>query len=89
MNKSRKAKETSNNELARMIAEGFSATATKNDLKNVKDELKNDLKDVKDTVETIADRLRTVEAKLDRALYREIDRLEIRVKKLEQKVRIK
>lgn len=64
-------KQVTNEELARMIARGFSHTATK------------------EQFEEIDARLRTVENKLDKALYTEINRLEARVKKLEEKVGIR
>ena len=68
----------SNEDLARMIAEGFESTAAKPDL--VRLETK---------VDKIDEKLRIVETKLDRALYTQLAHLESRVKKLEEKIGLK
>jgi len=65
-------------DLAVMIKNGFDNTASKKDV----EEIRND-------IAQIDDRLRTVETKLDRALYTELTHLEARVTRLEQKTGIK
>ncbi|MFA4819204.1 MAG: hypothetical protein WC621_05175 [Patescibacteria group bacterium] len=77
-------KEVTNEELARMIAEGFAGTATKQDLTVVKD----DLAVVKTDVAEIKNRLEAVENKLDRALYKELDVHERWIKQLANKAGI-
>lgn len=77
-------KEVTNEELARMIAEGFANTATKQELAIVKD----DLAVVKTDVAEIKNSLETVESKLDRALYKELDVHERWIKQLADKVGI-
>jgi ethanolamine ammonia-lyase small subunit len=64
-------KQVSNDDLARMIADGFADTASKSDIAELKDELKDHDK-----------RLGIVENKLDQALYHEAQRVD----KLEQKM---
>lgn len=64
--------------LAKMIAAGFENTATK-----------QDIGDVKGDIAKIDERLAIVEAKLDKALYTSITGLEVRVKRLEQKIGIR
>lgn len=64
--------------LAKMIAAGFENTATKQDIGGVKGDIAK-----------IDERLAVVEAKLDKALYTSITGLEVRVKRLEQKIGIK
>lgn len=73
---------TTLDDLAVMIKNGFDNTATKKDLEAVEKSLSKDI--VK-----IDERLQLVETKLDRALYTEYVHLETRVKRLEEKVGIK
>ena len=70
---------------ALMIKRGFDDTASKTEVKSVESRLAG----VEDKMLKVHDRLRTVEDKLDRVLYKEIDRLEIRIKQLEQHVGLK
>ncbi len=69
-------KQVTNDELARMIAEGFNG-------------VHGSINDVGVKVEAIDNRLRIVETKLDKALYTEINRIEARLKKVEEKVGIR
>ncbi|MFH1171227.1 MAG: hypothetical protein V1778_01650 [bacterium] len=77
-------------DLARMIAEGFAQTATKNEMAEgfAQTASKKDLQKVETRLTTVEDRLTTVEAKLDRALYSEYTHLERRVTRLEKKTGI-
>ncbi|OGE80754.1 MAG: hypothetical protein A3E98_02645 [Candidatus Doudnabacteria bacterium RIFCSPHIGHO2_12_FULL_48_11] len=67
------AKEVTNEDLAVMIKNRFDAAA--GDLSDLKDELKTDIS--------------RIEAKVDKALHVEYVSLEVRVKRLEQKVGLK
>ncbi|MFH1171233.1 MAG: hypothetical protein V1778_01680 [bacterium] len=69
--------EVTNEDLARMIAEGFAQTATKSELHAVEGRLTR-----------VEMRLTTVEEKVDRALYSEYTHLERRVTRLEKKTGI-
>lgn len=80
--------QTSLDDLARMIQAGFEQTATKADLQALRTELKGDIGRVEGRLEKVEDRLEVVENKLDRALFLEVDRLEKRVKRLEEQVGI-
>lgn len=71
--------EVTNNDLARMIAEGFSGVDEQ--FKEVRMEFTTEIGGVKD-------RLKNVEAKLDKALYTEYVSLETRVRRVEKKVGI-
>ncbi len=69
---------TTLDDLAEMIKAGFDNTATKDDHARLEKK-----------VDGIDDRLRLVETKLDKAFYADINRIEVRVKKLEEKVGMK
>ena len=77
-------KEVTNEELARMIADGFLNTATKEELNQVGSRLG----EVDGRLEDVDRRLGIVERKLDRVLYDEIDRHERWIKQLADKVGI-
>ncbi|MDP4001274.1 MAG: hypothetical protein Q8P83_03465 [bacterium] len=79
MIKSKKSKEVTNEELARMIAGGFNNVETR--LGGVETRLTG----VEGEMLKVHERLGAVESKLDRALFKEIDSLETRVKRLEAK----
>ena len=86
------AKQVTNEELARMIAEGFNGVSeefTKMATKAQFEEIDRKVEAIDTRIEAIDTRLRTVETKLDKALYTEINRLEARLKKVEEKVGIK
>lgn len=73
-------KDVSNEQLAEMIAKGFENTATKQDIAGLDGRLSG-----------VEDRLTIVERKLDKALYREferIDKLEKEMKVVKQKLGI-
>ena len=72
--------DVSNEELARMIAEGFANTATKDDIQGL--DLR--LTAVEGRLTSVDDRLTIVEKKLDKALYREFERVD----KLEKDMKI-
>lgn len=72
-----KKKETTLDDLALMIGEGFANTPTK---------LDHDILSAK--VDRIDERLRHVETKVDRALYTELTHLEARMRRVEKKVGI-
>lgn len=79
--------DVTNEELARMIAEGFANTATKQDVKGIDDRLTG----VEGRIGGVEERLTIVEKKLDKALYREferIDKLEKDMKVVKQKLGI-
>lgn len=69
---------------AMMIKRGFDETAGKIEMKSVESRLTG----IENEILKIGDRLRTTEDKLDRVLYKEIDRIEIRIKNIEQKLGI-
>ena len=69
-------------DLARITANGFANTATKQDLAMVEQSLKSDITKIDEC-------LRVVESKLDRALYTELVHLESRLRKVEEKIGIK
>lgn len=77
-----KKKETTLDDLSRMIAKGFAETATKEELAGVEERLGGQ-------ITKIDERLGIVETKLDRALYTEYVHLEARVRRVEQKVGIR
>ena len=77
--------ETAFDKQAGMIKRGFDETASKIGLKSVESRLTG----VEGEMLKVHDRLRTVEDKLDRVLYKEIDRIEVRVKAIEQKLGLK
>ena len=62
-------------DLAKMVQEGFANTSTKQEVEALRQQLY-----------ALTERVELVENKLDRALFQEIDRLEKRIKKLEEKV---
>lgn len=83
-------------ELARMIAEGFNGVT--DEFKGIRatmatkeqfEEINQKVEEIDDRLEKIDIRLRTVETKLDKALYTEINRIEARLKKVEEKVGIR
>lgn len=61
-----------NEELARMIAEGFAETSTKKDVSR----LEGSLMDLDASVNGLDNRLTIVENKLDQALYKEFERVD-------------
>ncbi|MBI3952723.1 MAG: hypothetical protein HY336_02080 [Candidatus Doudnabacteria bacterium] len=69
---------------ALMIKRGFDETATKSELKLVE----NRLTGVETNMLRLNDRVKSLESNVDRVLYKEMDRLERRVTKLEQKTGI-
>jgi len=81
------AKQVSNEDLAVMIKSGFDAAAT--DLTGMKSELKEDLGKVKIDIERLETGLQRVETKVDKALHVEYINLEVRVKRIEQKLDLK
>lgn len=79
----RSIKQVTNEELASMIAEGF------NDVGIRLGGVESRLSGVEGQMLKVHERLSSVEMKLDRALYKEIDKMEARLKKVEEKVGIK
>ena len=77
--------DTQFDKLGQMMARGFDETSSKTDLKMVE----NRLTGVEGEMLKVNDRLTLVERKLDETLYKEVDRIEGRVKRLEQKTGIK
>ncbi|MFH1366592.1 MAG: hypothetical protein ABIH38_01210 [Patescibacteria group bacterium] len=84
------------NELARMVARGFDETATKRDIadmatkQDIKDmATKQDLQVIHEELSDHGQRLSRIEAKLDRALYKEVARLEDLIRQLARKVKVK
>ena len=73
-------KEITNEDLAVMIKKGFDAAAT--NLTGVKSELKSD-------IERLETSLNRVETKVDKALHVEYVSLEVRVKRIENKLGMK
>ena len=71
----RKDKVMNLDKLARMVAKGFNDVTSR--------------MATQETVSKIDERLAIVEAKLDKALYTSLTSIEVRVKRLEQKVGIK
>lgn len=80
-------KQVTNEELARMIAEGFNGVT--DEFKGIRASMATGFEEINEKVEKIDTRLRTVETKLDKALYTEINRLEARLKKVEEKIGIR
>ncbi len=80
----KKPTNTTLDDLAVMIKNGFDNTATKQDF----EVLNQKIDKVDKKVDKIDERVQVVETKLDRALYTELTHLETRVKRLEQKVGI-
>lgn len=80
--------QTTNEDLARMIAAGFANTATKQDIHDVDERLTR----VETKLEDIEDRVKITETKLDKALYKETERitkLENWAKKVGEKVGVR
>lgn len=90
-------------ELARMVAQGFAETATKADIRRL-DQRINSLDGKLDAKTLIIDKrlgkieqemedhgqkLAAIEMKLDRALYREVARLEDLIRQLARKAKVK
>lgn len=78
--------------LAEMVAKGFEHTASREDLYAVESRLGNRIDGVEERLDkvenrltTVEGRLTTVENKLDKALYKEIARLDNRITKLQSK----
>ena len=84
-----KSSNTTLDDLAVMIKNGFDNTATKKDLAAVEQSLRKDITKLEGKVDKIDERLQIVETKLDRALYTEYVHLETRVKRLEEKIGLK
>ncbi len=83
------SKEITNEELARLIAEGFAGTATKEDMAVARQDvavLKQDVAVLKRDMVEVKGGLSAVEAKLDRVLYKELDRHEHWIRQLAEKV---
>ena len=77
--------------LAIMVAKGFEETATKKDIADMatKQDIKELKKELKKDISGLDERLSRVEMKLDRALFKEIDRLEGLIRQLAKKVNVK
>jgi len=97
MKKSRK-KQMTLNELARMVAQGFSETAkksevaTKNDIKSLKSRMgkfESKMDKLGGRTENLEIKTSRIEAKLDRALYKEMARLEELIRQIARKTKIK
>lgn len=71
--------------LARMVQKGFEETATKRDITR----LDGRIDGLDGRIDEIAVRLGRVEAKLDRALYKEVARLEDLIRQLARKTHVK
>lgn len=69
---------------ALMIKRGFDETASKTEIKSVESRLTG----VEGEMLKVHDRLTTVGHKLDSVLYKEFDRIETRLKRVEQKLGI-
>jgi hypothetical protein len=88
--------EVTNEQLARMIAEGFAETATKRDLLEVEqrldgriDGVETGLAGVETQLARVKDRLNGVDMKVDRALYSEMSHFDTRLRRVERRVSIK
>jgi len=80
-----------NEELARMIKDGFDNTVTKQDMAAVKQDMvavKQDVSVLRQDMAEVKGRITAVEAKLDRALYKELDRYEHWIRLLAEKIGI-
>lgn len=80
----KKKKEITTEDLAQMIAKGFTETASQKSV----DALEGDVNVLKQDVASIDKRLTRVEAKLDRALYKEMARLEDLIRQLARKTKV-
>lgn len=80
----KKKKEITTEDLAQMIAKGFTETASQKSV----DALERDVNVLKQDVASIDKRLTRVEAKLDRALYKEMARLEDLIRQLARKTKV-
>ena len=73
------AVEDGNEKLAQTVVKGFANTATKQDIKGLDDHLtgvEGSLTGVEEKLTTVDERLAIVEHKLDKALYREFQRID-------------
>jgi hypothetical protein len=87
----KRAKNITLDDLAAMVAEGFAETATKDETATKQDitRLDKSVDGLGEDIKDVAERLGLVEAKLDRALYKEVARLESLIRQLADKMHVK